>query len=84
MEKQQQEGRQILEALVTRNARGHGLEIREMSWEEIGDECYLVVRTEQHAVRVPFSSDEIEALADEDVARSARHKIRDKFAGLSI
>jgi hypothetical protein len=80
----QQQGRQRLEEIAGRYAQGHGLAGMEMAWEEIGDECFLVVRTAQHAVRIPFSSDEIEALDEEAVARSARHKIRDKFAGLTI
>jgi hypothetical protein len=84
MDEPLQDSRQVLEEMATRSARGHGLEIKEMLWEAIGDECFLVVRTDQHAVRIPFSSDEIAAMAEESVARSARHKIRDKFAGLSI
>lgn len=84
MEELPQDGRRMLEEIVARYAQGHGLQPTEILWEDIGDECFLVVRTEQHAVRIPFSSDEIEALAEEEVARSARHKIRDKFAGLSI
>jgi hypothetical protein len=84
MAEEQQKGRRMLEEIAARHAQGHGLRNTEMVWEEIGDEFFLVVRTEAHAVRIPFSGDEIEALDQEDVARSARHKIRDKFAGLSI
>jgi hypothetical protein len=78
------DGRKMLEEIATRYARGHGLQAREILWEEIGDQCFMVVRTIRQTVRIPFSSDEIEALIEEEDVRSARHKIRDKFAGLSI
>jgi hypothetical protein len=84
MNEEQRNGRRMLEEIAARHAQGHGLRTTEVAWEEMGEECYLVVNTGQHAVRIPFSSDEIEAMAEAEVARSARHKIRDKFAGLSI
>jgi hypothetical protein len=84
MTEQPQDGRKMLAEIATRYARGHGLQPREILWEEIGDEVFLLVATAEHSVRIPFSSDEIAALDEEAVTRSAKNKIRDKFAGLSI
>jgi hypothetical protein len=84
-EEQRKSGMQMLVEVATRYAHQHGMEPRNISWDQItDDQLLLVIETESQSVTIPFSADEVEDFPGGEGTAYSKKKIRDKFAGLSI
>jgi len=79
-------GMDMLKAVALRYASQHGLQPDRAEWVRLGgDEWWLKVMTERHAVKVVFSADEIEDFAAEGPgSRGSKAKIRNAFASLTM
>ncbi len=85
MEQQRRRGMQMLAEVAQKYAHQHGLEPKNVSWEQVTDEqLFLVVETESQSVSIAFSVDEVEDFPDGAGTTYSKKKIRDKFAGLSM
>jgi len=79
-------GQEMLKEVALRYASQHGLRPDTVEWVRLGgDEWWLKVMTEEHAVKVVFSADEIEEFPTGDPGtRSSKGKIRNAFASLAM
>lgn len=79
-------GKQLLQDVALRYAAGHGLQPDKVEWIDQGYEWLLRISTEQHSIRVVFSTDEIEFFCEggAEQNRETRLKIRNAFASLSM
>jgi hypothetical protein len=82
----QSRGMDMLKAVALRYAAQHGLQPDRAEWVRLGgDEWWLKITTDQHAVKVVFSADEIEDFAAEGPgSRGSKVKIRNAFASLAM
>ncbi len=79
-------GKEMLQEVALRYASQHGLRPEKVEWENpYGEEWWLRLSDEQHAVKVVFSMDEIVDFAEGGPgAKSSKVKIRNAFAGLAM
>ncbi len=79
-------GKEMLQEVALRYASQHGLRPEKVEWENpYGEEWWLRLSDEQHAVKVVFSLDEIVDFAEGGAgAKSSKGKIRNAFASLAM
>ncbi len=79
-------GMEMLKEVALRYATQHGLKPDRIEWAQSGaDDWWLKVSTEQHSVKVVFSSDEIVDFAEGGSGSAgSKVKIRNAFAHLSM
>lgn len=79
-------GRDMLQEVALRYATQHSLRPEKAEWDcPYGEDWWLKVSDEQHAVKVVFSMDEIVDFAEGGPgSKSSKVKIRNAFAGLAM
>ncbi len=84
-DEQRKRGMLMLGDVAARYAHQHGLEPKNISWDQITeDQFLLVVETESQSISISFSGDEIADFPEGTGTAYTKKKIRDKFAGLSM
>jgi hypothetical protein len=85
-EDRESRGKILLQEVALRYASQHGLRPDKVEWVDQGYEWMLRVCTEEHTVRVGFSTDEIEFFTAGSSAenKDTKVKIRNTFASLSM